>query len=397
MHAAGAAAARLRRVLVRLPAARGACRAVRFRGAACPARERRRRGRRLRLSKVPTTVITGFLGAGKTTLIRHLLTHADGRRLALIINEFGDVGVDGELVRGCNDEACHEDDIVELANGCICCTVADDFLPTMLKLLDRPNPPEHIIIETSGLALPKPLVKAFQWPEIRTRATVDGVIALIDADAVAAGRFATDEAALAAARAADPTLDHESPLEELFEEQLGCADMVVLNKTDLVPAAALARVEAQVAAEIRSGVKIVRADHGVVDIAALLGLTAAAEDDLESRPSHIDGLDDDHDHDDFHSFVLTAGEIAEPEALVGRLATVIAAHDVLRIKGMVAVAGKPSRMVIQAVGPRIQHFYDRLWAPGEPRRTQLVVIGQKGLDRTAVETALADIVGTVTA
>ena len=325
--------------------------------------------------KIPTTVVTGFLGAGKTTLIRHLLQNAKGRRLALIVNEFGDVGVDGELLKGCNDAACPEEDIVELANGCICCTVADDFLPTMLKLLDRPNPPEHIIIETSGLALPKPLVKAFQWPDIRTRATVDGVIALIDADAVAAGRFATNEAALAAARAADPNLDHDSPLEELFEEQLGCADMVVLNKTDLVDAETLARVEALVDAETRPGVRIVRADHGAVDIAALLGITAAAEDDLESRKSHIDDGEE-HDHDDFDSFVATGGEIADLDALVARLGEVIARHDVLRVKGMVAVAGKPSRLVIQAVGPRIQYFFDRPWKPEEARRTQLVVIGQ---------------------
>ncbi|WP_159979509.1 MULTISPECIES: cobalamin biosynthesis protein CobW [unclassified Novosphingobium] len=349
------------------------------------------------MSKVPTTVITGFLGAGKTTLIRHLLQNAKGRRLALIINEFGDVGVDGELVKGCNDEACPEDDIVELANGCICCTVADDFLPTMMKLLDRPNPPEHIIIETSGLALPKPLVKAFQWPDIRTRATVDGVVALIDADAVAAGRFAADEVALAAARAADPTLDHDSPLEELFEEQLACADMVVLNKTDLVDADGLARVEALVLAETRPGVKIVRADHGAVDIAALLGITAAAEDDLDSRRSHIDGLDEGHDHDDFDSFVAHGGDVADLDALLARMAALIAEHDVLRIKGMVAVAGKPGRLIVQAVGPRIQHFYDRAWGSAEPRRTQLVVIGQKGLDRAAIEAGLTDVLGAVPA
>jgi cobalamin biosynthesis protein CobW len=342
--------------------------------------------------KIPTTVITGFLGAGKTTLIRHLLQNAKGRRLALIINEFGDVGVDGELVKGCNDAACPEEDIVELANGCICCTVADDFLPTMMKLLDRPNPPEHIIIETSGLALPKPLVKAFQWPDIRTRATVDGVIALIDADAVAAGRFATDEAALAAARAADPNLDHDSPLEELFEEQLACADMVILNKADLVDAGTLSRVETQVAAETRPGVRIVRADHGAVDIAALLGITAAAEDDLDSRPSHIDGLEE-HDHDDFDSFVVSSGDVADADALLARMAEVIAAHDVLRIKGMVAVAGKPSRLVIQAVGPRVQHYFDRAWKPEEPRRTGLVVIGQKGLDEAAIRAALEPVTG----
>jgi len=344
------------------------------------------------MSKVPATVVTGFLGAGKTTLIRHLLENAGGRRLALVINEFGDVGVDGALVKGCNDAACPEEDIVELANGCICCTVADDFLPTMQKLFDRPNPPEHIIIETSGLALPKPLVKAFQWPDIRTRATVDGVIALIDADAVAAGRFASDEAALAAARAADPNLDHDSPLEELFEEQLGCADMVVLNKTDLVDAATLAGVEAQVRAGTRPGVKIVRADHGAVDIAALLGITAAAEDDLDARPSHVDDGAD-HDHDDFESFVVDGGEIDSVDALIAALAAVIAAQDVLRVKGFVAVAGRPSRLVVQAVGPRIARYFDRGWTAGETRRSQLVVIGQKGLDAVAIHAALAAVPG----
>ncbi|MBA4089188.1 MAG: cobalamin biosynthesis protein CobW [Sphingobium sp.] len=339
------------------------------------------------MSKIPTTVITGFLGAGKTTLIRHLLHNAKGRRLALIVNEFGDVGVDGALLRGCNDEACPEDDIVELANGCICCTVADDFLPTMLKLLDRANPPDHIIIETSGLALPKPLVKAFQWPDIRTRATVDGVVALIDADAVAAGRFATDEAALALARAADPSLDHDSPLEELYEDQLACADLVILNKADMVDADALTRIEGDIGKDIRSGVKIVRTDHGAIDAGVLLGLFAEAEEDIDARPSHHDG-DPDHDHDDFDSFVVTGGEIAGVDALVQAMAPLIEAHDILRIKGMVAVAGRPARLLVQAVGPRIQHYFDRAWKAEESRLSQLVVIGQKGLDQAAIDSAL---------
>ncbi len=147
--------------------------------------------------RIPVTVITGFLGAGKTSLIRHLLETANGRRLALIINEFGDLGVDGEILKGCGIESCGEDDIVELANGCLCCTVADDFVPAIEALIERPQPPDHIVIETSGLALPKPLVRAFNWPEIRTRVTVDGVIAVIDALAVSEGRFADDPEAVA--------------------------------------------------------------------------------------------------------------------------------------------------------------------------------------------------------
>ena len=339
------------------------------------------------MSKVPATVITGFLGAGKTTLIRHLIENAGGGRLALIINEFGDVGVDGSLVKGCGDEACPDEDIIELANGCICCTVADDFLPTMQRLLDRDTPPDHIIIETSGLALPKPLVKAFQWPDIRTRATVDGVIALIDADALAAGRFAHDEAALAAARAADPTLDHDSPIEELFEDQLACADLVLLNKTDLVDAGTLATLEQDLGAEIRPGVRIVRTAKGQIDPAILLGLDMGVEDQIDARPSHHDD-EEDHDHDDFESFILDLGVLDNPEPLIAAMEQAIAAHDILRIKGFIAVAGRPARLVIQAVGPRIQHHYDRPWQADEQRTSRLVVIGQHGLDRAAIEAAL---------
>ena len=340
------------------------------------------------MSKVPATVITGFLGAGKTTLIRPLIENAGGRRLALIINEFGDVGVDGSLVKGCGDEACPEEDIIELANGCICCTVADDFLPTMQRLLDRDVPPDHIIIETSGLALPKPLVKAFQWPDIRTRATVDGVIALIDADALAAGRFAHDEAALAAARAADPTLDHDSPIEELFEDQLACADLVLLNKSDLVEPGKLAELEEELAKEIRPGVRIVRTARGEIDPAVLLGLDAGVEDQIDARPSHHDN-EEDHDHEDFDSFVVELGEQGHPAPLLAALEQVIAAHDILRVKGFVAIAGRPARLVIQAVGPRIQHHYDRHWQADEKRGSRLVVIGQAGLDRAAIEQALS--------
>jgi len=344
------------------------------------------------VSKIPTTVVTGFLGAGKTTLIRHLLQNAGGKRLALIINEFGDIGVDAELVRGCNDADCPEENIVELANGCICCTVADDFLPTMQALLDRPNPPEHIIIETSGLALPKPLIKAFQWPDIRTRATIDGVITLVDADALAAGRFATDEMALAAARVADPSLDHDNPLEELFDDQLACADMVVLNKADLVDAVTLARVEHEVRGQMRAGVKIVRADHGAVDIGALLGITAAAEDDLDARPSVHDDAGE-HDHDDFDSFVVGGAEMESVDPLLHALTRLIAKHDILRVKGTLAIHGKPARMVLQAVGPRVQQYFDRPWGEAEARHSQLVVIGQKGLDEAAISVELRGALG----
>jgi cobalamin biosynthesis protein CobW len=340
------------------------------------------------MARIPATIITGFLGAGKTSLIRHLLTNADGRRLALIINEFGDLGVDRELVTACGDAACPAEDVVELTNGCICCTVADDFLPTIEMLLGRAQPPDHIIIETSGLALPKPLVKAFNWPEVRARVTVDGVVAVIDAEAVAAGRFAADPAAVQAQREADPGLDHENPLEEVFEEQIQCADLVIVNKADRVSDAALDEVMTGVGALLRPAVKMLPAAQGAVDPRVFLGLNAAAEDDLDSRPSHheLEGVE--HDHDDFAGFVVDLPAIADIEGLERRILDAVAAHDILRIKGFIDVPGKPLRLAVQGVGPRLQHYYDRPWKAGEPRRSALVVIGQKGIDRAAITAML---------
>jgi cobalamin biosynthesis protein CobW len=339
-------------------------------------------------AKIPATVVTGFLGAGKTSLIQHLLRTANGRRLALVINEFGEIGVDGEILKGCRIEGCPEENIIELANGCICCTVADDFLPTMQALLDRPQPPDHIVIETSGLALPKPLVQAFAWPEVRTRVTVDGVIAVVDGPAAADGRFAEDPAAVARQREGDAALDHDSPLAELFEDQLACADLVVLNKMDLMDEAARAAAEAAVSRELRRAVKVLPARFGAIDAAVLLGLGAAAEDDLAARPSHHD-TEAGHDHDDFESFALTLPPVETPDALVARLLPAIERHDILRVKGFVPVDGKPMRLVVQGVGARVQHYFDRPWTADEARIGQLVVIGLKGLDRPAITAAVS--------
>ena len=338
-------------------------------------------------AKVPVTIVTGFLGSGKTTLIRHILAHAGGRRLALIINEFGDVGVDGEILKGCGAQTCPKENIVELANGCICCTVADDFAPAVTALLKREPRPDHIVIETSGLALPKPLVKAFEWPELRARLTVDGVVAVVDAGAVAAGRFADDPEKVAAQRRADPALDHDNPLEEVYEDQLLSADLVVLNKSDLVSSEQLGALRATIASAIPRAVKVVATREGRIEPAVLLGLKAAAEDDLEARPSHHDASGE-HDHDDFDSFVLDLPAVADPDALLARLGEATRTHDILRIKGYVEVAGKPMRLLVQGVGQRFRRDFDRSWAPGEARRSRLVVIGEKGLDRGAIEAML---------
>ncbi|HMO71519.1 MAG TPA: cobalamin biosynthesis protein CobW [Paracoccaceae bacterium] len=326
------------------------------------------------LEKIPVTVVTGFLGAGKTTLIRHLMANPGGRRLAILVNEFGTVGVDGDILRACADAACPEENIVELANGCICCTVADDFIPTMEALLSRPVRPDHIVIETSGLALPKPLLKAFDWPAIRSRVTVDGVVALADAEAVAAGRFAPDPAAVEAQRAADDSLDHDTPLAEVFEDQIACADLILLTKADLAGESGLAVARAAIAAEAPRPLPMIAVTDGAVDPRLILGIGAAAEDDLAARPSHHDGADD-HEHEDFDSLVIDLPEIGDPETLQDRIRALARDCRILRAKGFVAVAGKPLRLLVQAVGERVRMQYDRPWGAAD-RQGRLVVIAE---------------------
>ena len=339
------------------------------------------------LAKIPVTVITGFLGAGKTTLIRHLMTNANGRKLAVLVNEFGSEGVDGEILKSCADANCPAENIVELANGCICCTVADDFIPTMEELLARKVRPDHILIETSGLALPKPLLKAFDWPEIRSRITVDGVIALADAEAVAAGRFAPNPAAVEAQRAADRSIDHETPLSEVFEDQISCADIVLLTKADLAGEAGIAAARRVIAAEAPRPVPVLGVTDGAIDPQVILGLNAAAEDDLAARPSHHDG-EEDHEHDDFASVVIELPEIVDVDALLASVGRLAREQNVLRAKGFLAVKGKPLRLLVQSVGERVRHQFDRPWGTS-PRRSKLVVIGEHGdINEQAIKAGL---------
>jgi cobalamin biosynthesis protein CobW len=336
-------------------------------------------------AKIPVTVITGFLGSGKTTLIRHLLQNNQGRRIAVLVNEFGELGIDGELLKSCQ---CPDDDgnsnIYELTNGCLCCTVQEEFLPTMQELLKRRSSIDCIVIETSGLALPKPLIKAFRWQEIRSGATVDAVITVVDCQAVANGTFALYPELVEAQRQADDSLEHETPLQELFEDQLACADLVILNKTDLVSHATKSQVEEIVKQELPSDVKIISSTNGALDTELLLGWNAAVEDNLDRRPSHHDN-EEDHDHDDeITSTHLIFNQSFDPEALQTRLQSLVEQQDIYRIKGFVSVPNKAMRLVMQGVGTRFDKFYDRPWFPEEERQTKLVFIG-RDLDASKIE------------
>jgi cobalamin biosynthesis protein CobW len=339
-------------------------------------------------SKIPVTIITGFLGSGKTTLIRNLIQHSHGRRLAIIVNEFGEMGVDGELLKSCCPD---EDTILELNNGCLCCTVQEEFLPVMLQLMERKDSIDHILIETSGLALPKPLLHAFNWPELKTQITVDAVITVVDAVGQATGELC-DRERVQAQRMADDSLDHETPIEELFEDQLSCADLIVTTKKDLISESAFQDVKDIIAKKVRPNVKIVSAEHGVLSPAILLGIHAAAENDLETRHSHheedhANGIE--HEHDDhIDSIVVDVHVPHTPESLVNSLKELIAEFPVYRIKGFIHIENKPMRMVLQGVSNRFEYYFDRKWKDHEIRKTSLVMIGEELQEKNLQEKLL---------
>ncbi|MBY4732685.1 cobalamin biosynthesis protein CobW [Cupriavidus pauculus] len=348
----------------------------------------------MQTAKIPATIVTGFLGSGKTTLLRHILDNANGRRIAVIVNEFGELGIDGEILKGCgigcDDQGEPTGQLYELANGCLCCTVQEEFFPVMEQLLERRDQIDHVLIETSGLALPKPLVQAFHWPSIRNAFTVDAVVTVVDGPAAAAGQFAANPLAVDAQRRADPNLDHESPLHELFEDQLASADLVILNKTDLMDTAQIAAVEALVRPEIPAEVKIVPARAGSLDVNSLLGLNRASEETIHLRVDHHGSADDpdhaDHHHDEFDSVVVQAGTV-ERDTLIAALQALVAQHTIYRVKGFAELPGKPMRLVLHGVGQRFDSYFDRAWRADEARGTRVVLIGQD-LDGALLQAAL---------
>lgn len=350
-------------------------------------------------SRIPATVITGFLGSGKTTLIRNIITQANGKRLALIVNEFGDIGMDGDMLKDCGADSCSADDIIELANGCICCTVADDFLPSMQSLLAQDPRPDHIIIETSGLALPQPLVQAFNWPDIKSQVMLDGVVTLVDGPALAAGGIAHDLDALEAQRAADEELDHESPIDELFADQIGAANLIVLSKADLLDEAGIGRAKGTVETQLDAPTPIISVAGGAAPMDAILGLDMEAQAHARSEHSHHhhhhhhDHDDDhhhdhhhhEHGHDEFASYVISLAEVDDADMFQQVIADMAGEFGILRAKGRVSVTGKALPYIVQAVGRRVDGYYARA---ADGTHGQLVVIGLAGLDADAIAARL---------
>jgi len=360
----------------------------------------------MQLNKIPATIVTGFLGSGKTTLLSKILKQAKGKRIAVIVNEFGELDIDADLLRNCplacepGEESANaqgENGIYELANGCICCTVEEEFLPVMKELVARRDDIDHILVETSGLALPKPLVQAFNWPEIKQYCTVDAVITLVDGPAVAAGRFADDAEKVEAQRRADDSLDHDPSLNELLDDQLSAADLVIVSKNDLLDEVQRQQVQQIVLAKVPASVKTIFSEQdsgnasASIALETIMGIDAASEDNIETVATHHDhhhhhGEHHEHAHDHFDSFVIKLNEV-DSNQLQTVMLELLAQHNIYRAKGFAAIADKPMRQVIQAVGKRMDVYFDRLWAQDEVRSTHLVFIG-KDLDKIIITSAL---------
>ena len=359
-------------------------------------------------AKLPVTIVTGFLGAGKTTVLRHVLTQQK-RRLAVLVNEFGDVGLDGAALVDCgvcgpesstagassSTAGAQRPTVVELANGCLCCTVQEEFLPVMLELLERRQNLDGIIIETSGLALPQPLLDAFRWPGIRTAVTVDSVVTMVDGEALAAGSVVGDAAAVERQRQADPELEHLTSLETLLADQLHSADLVLVSRADKISAAEMAAVKARIHPHMRPGVPVLASHHGAVPPELLLGLDRDVEGDpSRTSPHHPAGHGDHHDHPHDHhhapvtSAVVKLEGVWDRQALEALLRQQFTAMGLLRAKGYAAIAGKSLPLMIQAVGPRLETWYQ---ARSDNRGGLTMVLIGLAVDPSPLRTALADL------
>jgi cobalamin biosynthesis protein CobW len=359
--------------------------------------------------KIPVTIVTGFLGSGKTTLICGLLKKIPDRRLAVLINEFGEVSVDGTLLRAAGQE--HGAEIHDLPNGCICCTIKDDFLPVMKQLQSRAHEIDHVLIETSGLALPTPVMRALSWPEIRNNFQLDAVLTVVDTPQLLGGNLENGKPIPGVNAAESP--QHAESVDLILNQQLENADVVVLNKIDDLDEGALMKAEELVRRKAPKVRFLELAHHAELDTRLCMGLNLhdeLAQEGLHAAHEHHHGpiqqmpmeldrpledqgqfdghshtglgthLHGDHTHQHFHehdtgwqSFVLESDARQDTDKLKAAVREMTLRQPILRAKGFAAIEGKHHRLVVQAVRNRVQTYFEQ--QPSDESHSTLVVIG----------------------
>ncbi len=308
-------------------------------------------------STIPVTVLTGYLGAGKTTLLNRILSENHGRKYAVIVNEFGETGIDNDLIVDADEE------VFEMNNGCICCTVRGDLIRIIEGLMKRKGAFDAIIIETTGLADPAPVAQTFFVDDdVRSRASLDAIVTVVDARHVLARLDDSHEA----------------------EEQIAFADVILLNKTDLVTEQALEGVRQRVRA-INGHARLHETQNCVVPLEEVLERGAFdLERILEIEPNFLS--EDDHEHDDaITSVSLFSDAPIRPELFMPWLRKLTAeqGQDILRLKGVLAFAGEDQRYVVQGVHMLLDGDHQRDWKAGEERVSRMVFIG-RNLDKMAL-------------
>jgi len=326
------------------------------------------------VSRIPVIVVSGFLGSGKTTFLKYLIEKTN-KKFGLLINEFGDIGIDGDLLKNCS--SCNEDSsesIIELNNGCLCCTVQDDFIPSIQTLLNTNIDLDAIIIETSGLALPIPLLKALSWPEIRTSIYLDLVITTVNGESMINGSPINDLCSINTQYKDIKKIDHLSSIDELFKEQIEVSDVVLISRADLISEEEFILIKNDLQRKVKPNIPIIKSFNGETNLGFIF-------DSSIKKNNFQEILTDKHDHSHariFSDFIKT-DYFLDKNQFELEMSQILKDVNVLRIKGRVWIPQKNMPLQVQIVGRKINTWYEKVdlksVSPPKQGGMELIMIG----------------------